>query len=208
MAELELSNRIRMRMRAAFKLKTALFLLPILGASWVARAGEHEHPVPEKLGTVEFPVSCSGDVQKRFERGVALLHSFAYSAAEKVFNEVIKADPNCAMAHWGVAMTYFHPLWPPPIAEADVVRGQAEIERAAQLGGSDREREFIAALSLIYAQDSAPYRDRVNRYTAAMGKLDDRNPDDVECQVFYELALIASASPSDKTHTNEQKATA
>ncbi|PYL95641.1 MAG: hypothetical protein DMF18_07485, partial [Verrucomicrobia bacterium] len=134
MAELELSNRIRMRMRAAFKLKTALFLLPILGASWVARAGEHEHPVPEKLGTVEFPVSCSSDVQKRFERGVALLHSFAYSAAEKAFNEVIKADPNCAMAHWGIAMTYFHPLWPPPLPEETVARGREEIERARQLG--------------------------------------------------------------------------
>ena len=180
----------------------------ILGTCVSLQGAEHDHPVPEKLGTVQFPTSCSGKEQKSFERAVALLHSFAYSAAEKAFSDVIKADPNCAMAHWGVAMTYFHPLWPPPIAEADVVRGQAEIERAAQLGGSDREREFIAALSLIYAQDSAPYRDRVNRYTAAMGKLAERNPDDVECQVFYALALIASASPSDKTHTNEKKATA
>src|SRR5881398_3256790 len=188
MAELELSNRIRMRMRAAFKLKTALFLLPILGASWVARAGEHEHPVPEKLGTVEFPVSCSSDVQKRFERGVALLHSFAYSAAEKVFNEVIKADPNCAMAHWGIAMTYFHPLWPPPLPEETVARGREEIERARQLGGSDR--------------------DRVSRYTAAMGKLAERNRDDSECQIFYALALIAVAPPTDATHAKQKEAVA
>src|SRR5437867_4494294 len=208
MAELELSNRIRMRMRAAFKLKTALFLLPILGASWVARAGEHEHPVPEKLGTVEFPVSCSSDVQKRFERGVALLHSFAYSAAEKVFNEVIKADPNCAMAHWGIAMTYFHPLWPPPLPEETVARGREEIERARQLGGSDREREFIEALSFIYANDSVPYRDRVNRYTAAMGKLAERNRDHVECQIFYALALIAVAPPTDATHAKQKEAVA
>jgi len=197
-----------MRMRAAFKLKTALFLLPILGASWVARAGEHEHPVPEKLGTVEFPVSCSSDVQKRFERGVALLHSFAYSAAEKVFNEVIKADPNCAMAHWGIAMTYFHPLWPPPLPEETVARGREEIERARQLGGSDREREFIEALSFIYANDSVPYRDRVNRYTAAMGKLAERNRDHVECQIFYALALIAVAPPTDATHAKQKEAVA
>src|SRR5467141_1390556 len=208
MTELELSNRIRMRMRAAFKLKTALFILPILGASWVVRAGEHEHSAPERLGTVEFPVSCSGDVQKRFERGVALLHSFAYSAAEKVFNEVIKADPNCAMAHWGIAMTYFHPLWPPPLPEETVARGREEIERARQLGGSDRERAFIEALSFIYAQDSVPYRDRVNRYTAAMGKLAERNPDDAECQIFYALALVATAPPTDSTHSNQKKATA
>src|SRR5436853_371716 len=208
MAELELSNRIRMRMRAAFKLKTALFLLPILGASWVVRAGEHEHPAPERLGTVEFPVSCSGDVQKRFERGVALLHSFAYSAAEKVFNEVIKADPNCAMAHWGIAMTYFHPLWPPPLPEETVARGREEIERARQLGGSDREREFIEALSFIYANDSVPYRDRVNRYTGAMDKLAERNRDDSECQIFYALALIAVAPPTDATHAKQKEAVA
>src|SRR5882724_7693149 len=209
MTELELSNRIRMRMRSAFKLITALFILPTLGASWVVRAGEHEHPAPEKLGTVEFPVSCSGDVQKRFERGVALLHSFAYSAAEKVFNEVIKADPNCAMAHWGIAMTYFHPLWPPPLPEENAARGREEIERARQLGGSDREREFIEALSFIYANaDSLPYDDRANHYAAAMGKLAERNPNDVECQGLYALALIATASPTDKAHANEKKAAA
>src|SRR5438105_6254495 len=208
MAELELSNRIRMRMRAAFKLKTALFLLPILGASWVARAGEHEHPVPEKLGTVDFPVSCSSDVQKRFERGVALLHSFAYSAAEKVFNEVIKADPNCAMAHWGIAMTYFHPLWTTPLQEETVARGREEIERARQLGGSDREREFIEALSFIYANDSVPYRDRINRYTSAMSKLAEQNRDDAECQIFYALALVAVAPPSDTTHAKQKEAAA
>src|SRR6266446_7611624 len=208
MTELELSNRIRMRMRAAFKLKTALFILPILGASWVVRAGEHEHPAPEKLGTVEFPVSCSGDVQKRFERGVALLHSFAYSAAEKAFGDVAKADPKCAMAHWGIAMTYFHPLWPPPLPEETVARGREEIERARQLGGSDREREFIEALSFIYANDSVPYRDRVNRYTAAMGKRAERNRDDSECQIFYALALIAVAPPTDATHAKQKEAVA
>jgi tetratricopeptide (TPR) repeat protein len=188
--------------------KALTLVLAIFVTALEAQAAEHEHPVPEKLGTVQFPTSCSGQEQKSFERAVALLHSFAYSAAENAFSAVIKADPNCAMAHWGVAMTYFHPLWPPPLPEETVARGREEIARARQLGGSDRERAFIEALSLIYAQDSAPHRDRVNRYTAAMGKLAERNPDDVECQVFYALALIASASPSDKTHTNEKKATA
>ena len=195
-------------MRPAFKLKTVLFILPIFAASLIVRAAAHEHPVPEKLGTVQFPTSCSSTAQKSFERGVALLHSFAYSAAEKAFQDIIKADPNCAMAHWGVAMTYFHPLWPPPLPEETVARGREEIERARQLGGSDREREFIEALSFIYAPDSVPYRDRINRYTAAMGKLADRNPDDAECQIFYALALVAIAPPTDSTHSNQKKATA
>src|SRR5947207_2022012 len=197
-----------MLIRDMRKRAVGFLTVSILGTCVSLQAAEHDHPVPEKLGTVQFPTSCSSKEQKSFERAVALLHSFAYSAAEKAFADVAKADPKCAMAHWGIAMTYFHPLWPPPLAEADVVRGQAEIERAAQLGGSDREREFIAALSLIYANDSVPHRDHVNGYAAAMGKLAERNPDDVECQVFYALALIASASPSDKTHTNEKKATA
>jgi tetratricopeptide (TPR) repeat protein len=171
-------------------------------------AQEHEHPVPEKLGLVKFPTSCSPKVQKDFERGVALLHSFAYSAAEKAFRDVAKADPKCAIAHWGIAMTYFHPLWPPPLPEGEVARGREEIERARQLGGSDRERGFIEALSFIYAPDSQPYPDRANRYTAAMGKLAERNPDDAECQVFYALALLATAPPTDSTHANQKKAAA
>jgi tetratricopeptide (TPR) repeat protein len=170
---------------------------------------EHEHPVPEKLGAVKFPTSCSSNVQTDFERGVALLHSFAYSAAEKAFRDVAAADPKCAIAHWGIAMTYFHPLWPPPLPEESVARGREEIERARQLGGSEREREFIGALSIIYSDaDSVPYPDRAKRYTEAMGKLAQRNPDDAECQIFCALALLATAPPTDSTHANQKKAAA
>ena len=180
-------------------------------AEWqsVAAPQEHEHPVPEKLGIVKFPTSCPADVQQEFERGVALLHSFAYSAAEKAFRDVAKADPKCAMAHWGIAMTYFHPLWPPPLPKETMALGAEEIERARQLGGSDREREFIDALSFIYTNtDSVPYDDRANRYMEAMGKLAEHNPDDAECQIFYALALLATAPPTDSTHANQKKAAA
>jgi tetratricopeptide (TPR) repeat protein len=172
-------------------------------------AQDHEHPAPEKLGVVNFPTSCPASVQKDFERAVALLHSFAYSVAEKAFRDVAQADPKCAMAHWGIAMTYFHPLWPGPLPEGSVARGRAEIERARQLGGSDREREFIEALSFIYTSaDSVPYLDRAKRYTEAIGKLAQRNPDDAECQIFYALALLTTAPPTDSTHANQKKAAA
>ncbi len=158
-------------MRATIALLLCLCFVGIADLPLSLPAQEHEHPVPEKLGVVKFPTSCSSSVQKDFERAVALLHSFAYSAAEKAFRDVSSADPKCAMAHWGIAMTYFHPLWPPPLPEENVARGREEIERARQLGGSDREREFIEALSFIYANaDSLPYDDRANRYAAAMGK--------------------------------------
>src|SRR5947209_17134943 len=198
-----------MLIRDMRKRAVGFLTVSVLGTCLPLQASEHEHPVPEKLGTVQFPTSCASQEQKKFERAVALLHSFAYSAAEKAFADVAKADPKCAMAHWGIAMTYFHPLWPPPIAEADVARGQAEIERAAQLGGSARERGFIEALKLIYMNaNSAPYRKRADAYALAMGKLAEPNPNDVECQVFYALALIATAPPTDKTHANEKKAAA
>jgi tetratricopeptide (TPR) repeat protein len=174
-----------------------------------AAVEQHEHPAPEKLGTVRFPTSCSADVQQEFERAVSLLHSFAYSAAEKAFRGVIAKDPNCAMAHWGVAMTYFRQLWEPYVAAEDVARGRLEIDQARRIGGSERERGFIDALSTIYEKaDSVPYGERANAYTLAMGKLAERNPDDVECQVFYALALIATAPPTDKTHAGEKKAAA
>ena len=194
-------------MRGSFVLITCLFGIALAQSRVGMAAQEHEHPVPEKLGSVKFAISCSARAQPEFERGVALLHSFAYSAAEKAFRDIIAKDPNCAMAHWGVAMTYFHQLWEPYVAGSDLARGQAEIDQAKHLGGSEREREFIDALNIIYAKaDSVPYAERVRGYTRAMGQLAAHNPDDVECQVFYALALIGAASPSDKTHANEKKA--
>jgi len=74
---------------------------------------EHSHSTPEQLGKVSFPISCLPVVQQPFERGVALLHSFAYSAAESAFRTVAQKDARCVMAHWGIAMSYFHQLWDP-----------------------------------------------------------------------------------------------
>ncbi len=73
-------------------------------------AEEHSHAAPEKPGSVSFPISCRPAVQEQFDRGIALLHSFAYTAAENVFRSVAEHDSRCAMAHWGMAMTYFHEL--------------------------------------------------------------------------------------------------
>jgi len=196
-------------MRAILALVVFFVLLACGGWQSLAAIPEHEHPVPEKLGNVQFATSCSPKVQKSFERAVALLHSFAYSAAEKAFRDVAAKDPNCAAPHWGVAMTYFHQLWEPPVAPQDIARGLAEIEQAKRLSTSDRERGFIDALSLIYANvDSLPYQERLDRYAQAMRKLAGRYQDDAECQIFYALVLIASASPSDASHAKQKEAAA
>ena len=186
------------------------FVLLVWGDSQSpAAVPEHEHPVPEKLGRVQFPTACSSKAQKSFERAVALLHSFAYSAAEKEFRDVATKNPNCAAPHWGVAMTYFHQLWEPAVAPQNIARGLAEIEQAKRLNSSDRERGFIDAIGLIYTNaDSVPYEERLNRYTQAMRKLAGRYQDDAECQIFYALALIASAPPSDTSHAKQKDAVA
>lgn len=169
----------------------------------------HDHPLPEHLGLVSFPISCGPAAQSEFGRGVALLHSFAYSAAESAFKKVAVEDPGCAMAHWGTAMTYFHQLWDPPITPSTFSLGQREIQRAQQVpGGSDRERRFIRALALFYEQgfDAVPYSERVSRYEGAMAELAAAYPHDTESQVFYGLALLAAESPFDKSHAKQKLA--
>ena len=180
-----------------------LVIFPLSGAQET-----HNHPAPEKLGKVSFPVSCTSAVQEQFDRGVALLHSFAYTAAEHAFHGVAEQDPRCAMAYWGMAMTYFHQLWEPPIESATISIAQKEIQRAQQIGtGSERERRFIQALDLIY-RDAAtvPYSTRALNYEHALSGLASENRKDVEAQVFYALALLANASPADKTHARQKQA--
>ncbi len=182
---------------------TLLFLFPL------AQAQEtHSHSAPEKLGEISFPVSCTPAVQEQFNRGIALLHSFAYTAAENAFEGVAELDPRCAMAHWGMAMAYFHQLWDPPIESSTISIAQKEIQHAERsAAGSERERQFINALALIY-QDAGtvPYSTRAANYEHAMRKIASENRKDVEAQVFYALALLANVSPSDSTHAKQKQA--
>ena len=189
-------------------LRSLCFILWFIFSRFVAAQEVHSHSAPEKLGEVSFPISCRPTVQQPFDRGVALLHSFAYAAAADAFRGVAELDPQCAMAHWGMAMTYFHQLWDPPVVPMTVSIAQKEIQRAKQIGtGSERERQFIYALSLIY-QDVATvsYPTRALNYQHAMHALAAENGNDVEAQVFYALALLANASPADKTHERQKQA--
>ncbi|WP_158942993.1 hypothetical protein [Granulicella sp. S190] len=179
------------------------FIVPLSSAQ-----ERHDHGIPEKLGKVSFPISCAPSVQQQFNSGVALLHSFAYAAAEQTFQAVAKADPQCGMAHWGVAMTYFHQVWSPNLPPPAFPVGQNEILQAARLGAnSDRERQFIHALGTLYQQSITIMPDmRTLAYEQAMADLAQKNIHDVESQVFYALALLANASPADKTHALQEQA--
>ncbi|HEY4145513.1 hypothetical protein [Pinirhizobacter sp.] len=167
----------------------------------------HSHPAPEKLGKVTFATSCAPKVAHDFERAVALLHSFAYTASEKAFQDVAMADPSCAMAHWGIAMSYFHELWSPPGRE-ELAKGEAEVKQANRLPvRTERERLFIAAVAAYYRDaDHVPAPVRAKAYETAMGTAAKRYPADTEVQVFYALSLIATAAPEDKSHANQKRA--
>src|SRR5260370_42200051 len=137
------------------------------------QAETHHHAEPvEKLGTVSFPISCAANVQAAFERGVALLHSFWYDEAEKQFKQIAAKDPECAMAYWGEAMSFYHQLWDRP-DEAHLKRGWELVQKAESTGKkTERERDYIEALAAFYqdygrvAQDKPP-----PPYSHAMNKV-------------------------------------
>ena len=163
---------------------------------------------PERLGTVSFSVSCMPAVQAPFNRGVALLHDFWYEEADRQFEEIAKAAPDCAMAHWGVAMSYFHQIWDRP-DESVVAQGWAEIEKAQSTPAKTaRERDYIAALADFYRPGKQDFQERVDAYSAAMGKLYGQYPDDVDAGAFYALSLMAARLPDDTSLTAAHKAMA
>jgi tetratricopeptide (TPR) repeat protein len=183
-------------------------ILLLLVQSVAGQHTDHKHDASENLGEVNFTISCTPQAQKQFNRAVAWLHSFEYEEAEKAFTEVAASDPKCGMAHWGVAMSNYHPLWAAPTA-AELQRGLAAIEKAKLAGAnSQRERDYIAALELFYKDsDKLDHRTRTFAYHEAMKRLYQNSPSDREAAVFYALTLIATGTMSDdKTYMREKEA--
>lgn len=195
-------------------LATANALLSLTLAVPAVRADEpHQHahgPADEqKIGKVDFPVSCSPAARAKFARAVALLHSFWYSEAEKAFGEVAASDPDCAMAQWGVAMSLFQQIWAPPTPE-EFQRGLAAVEKLrAAPPKTERERDWAAAITAYYTgADRLDHGARKLAYEKAMERLAARHPQDREASIFYALALIGTAPPNDKSYSNQKKAAA
>src|SRR6266576_2702468 len=176
------------------------------------------------VGKVTFPITCVPDVQADFARGVALLHSFFYEEARRVFTSVAERDPKCAMAQWGIAMTWWHPIWTPPTPD-EMSAGKTAIEKAmAMNAGTDRERGFITALNVYYntpdgvsagavgqsCHGPVGPRDRVIAYEKAMHQLRDKYPDDFEVQTFHAFAVlgVGYAMPNDTSLSKQLEAAA
>ncbi len=177
-------------------------------SAWSQQEHKHDAGPGEKLGRVHFHISCNAPAQKEFERAAAMLHSFWYEEAERTFTAVTQADPACAMGYWGIAMSIYHPLWGEPPNAAALQKAWAAIEQAkAANPKTARERDYIAAIETYFNDaDKVDGRTRALAYEKAMEQVYTRYPDDREAGVFYALALISTAPPTDKTYTNQKKA--
>ena len=163
-------------------------LVTVIAFSWAFVAPaiaqhEHEHPAGNvgKLGKVNFPASCDPSLQSQFNSAVAMLHSFWYEKANETFAQIAQKDPRCAMAYWGIAMTYYHQIWSPP-GPADLKAGLTAVEKAQSIDAkTQRERDYIAAIDAFYKDnDKLDHRTRVLRYEKAMDELRARYPQDPE----------------------------
>ena len=187
---------------------TSLALLSFATSAHAQGEHTHRHDPSEKLGVVNFKISCNAQAQKQFNRAVAWLHSFEYEEAEKAFTAVTKIDPKCSMGYWGIAMSNFHPLWAPPSA-AELKKGSDAIAHAKNAAaGTQRERDFIAAMEVFYKDhDKLDHQARTFAYSDAMKQLHQSNPADREAGTFYALTLIATGMMSrDKSYFREKQA--
>jgi tetratricopeptide (TPR) repeat protein len=161
------------------------------------------------LGTVNFETSCNAEAQKLFNRGMLYQHSFWYRASQRTFEDVLKADPECGIAYWGIALSL---LWNPHVAPPvkNLTEGAAAIAKGKNVGAKTaRERDYLDALGVMYADyEKVDHRARLVAYAKAMEQLAQRYPNDDEAQIHYALALNTSASPADKTYASQLKGAA
>ena len=188
-------------------------IIPVTFAILLSSLGAHAHEdeqvapgSPERLGQVNFPVSCNAAAQEEFNRGVAILHSFYYPEAVRSFTKVTQIDPACAMGYWGVAMASWYPLWFPPTKES-LMQGRAAVEKARSAGPkTEREGGYISAIGVFYQDfEKLDHKTRALAYEKAIEQVHRLHPDDGEAATFYALALQATADPNDKTYRNQLK---
>src|SRR5690349_4773953 len=147
-----------------------LTMLILAGALALAQEDHSRHQeAVAGLGTVSFPTSCSAAAEKWISRGAALLHSFGYEEARVAFKEAAKADPTCAMAYWGVARTWYHPIWAPPSPD-ELKQGAAALQQALALTPkTQRERDYIQALSAFFENwETRDHPTRAKAYAQAL----------------------------------------
>ena len=187
---------------------TCAALIGALCLSVSALAQTPAQGVPEKLGSVDFPVSCSAEAQRHMTRGVAFYHSFHWPEARKSFSAVAQADPSCAMAHWGLAMVAINNPYVWPVTGKALQDGTASIEKAKAIGArTQRERDYINAVDLFFLDGGKTLaRTRQLNFELALEKMTRDYPRDIEARVLYGMVLAANVDPNDKTYSNQARA--
>jgi tetratricopeptide (TPR) repeat protein len=192
--------------RSSFACATAL----IVGGIALAQPsfGQQDES-DQRLGTVHFETSCNEAAQRRFDRAMRYQHSFWYRESKELFEDVLKADPTCGIAYWGIALSLLNnPHAPPPAG--NLPAGLAAIEKGKAVGAkTQRERDFIDSLAAFYTDyDKVDHRTRVLAYLKAIEGVAQRYPNDDEAQILYGITLNVAASPSDKTYAMQLKGAA
>src|SRR2546428_529452 len=188
------------------KALSGITLALVATSGLAAQQGHEGHD--EHLGRVRFPVSCNAEAHLRFERGVALLHSFWYEKAEDALKAAVAADSTCAMGYWGQAMAILHPLWT-AAAPAELGAGLAVADRGLALAKTPHERDYLQAIRSYYAEYATlDAKARLVAYSQAMDGVQRRNPRDREARIFYALSLIAigQANATDTTFAFQKRA--
>ena len=182
------------------------FTLALMASMVVSRQLPQRSWAGQQVGTVRFATSCSATARPTFNRAVALLHSFAFSAADQSFRAVLQEDPRCAMAWWGLALD----AWGNPFAAGikpagQIQRGLDAVTRARLTGApTPRETRYVEAAARLYEHaDAVDQRTRLLAYRDAMAQLAAAEPADTEAAIFHALAVVISADPADKTYASQ-----
>lgn len=193
----------------AFSVGTFLILPLALRFALPDRFFADHAAAADQLGRVNFPTSCAPQAQPGLEKGLALLHSFQYTQAKETFGAAAKQDPQCAMAYWGRAMAHYHELWDFP-QPGTLQEGLRDIQQAEkQNAPTERERAYISAAATFYQADAKLTQEqRTAAYSAAMAKLHQLAPEDVEAAELYALSLIALAEQDVAARSNRLAAMA
>jgi hypothetical protein len=193
---------------------SSLFVLAMSAATATEpQSAMHDHAAMERLGSVTLQTSCNKDAQSQFNRAVALMHSFQFGSAIDGFRSVLAADPTCAMAYWGIALS----SWGNPFAgfksPTQLKDGRMAVEQGLALAPkTKREQQYIDAVAALYVDHEHADHQQAEppspllAYESAMSRLADAYPEDTEARIFYALALAAAADPEDKTYAKQLKA--
>ena len=183
-------------------MKAGAFAIALLGSAFATAASA------EELGRVHFQTSCTPAAQEKFDRGLAMVHSFVYPDSVRAFTEAAAADPQCAIAYWGIAISHRPNPLVLPLAAAVLKNGLEAIRKGMTIPAkTERERDWLAAIEVYYKDyDKVDQTTRGLAYEKAMEQLAQKYPDDIEATIFYALSLNETALPSDKTYAKLLKA--